>query len=122
MKYEQFKGIKIQTDYSIKFKLPCSTEAVIKSIYGLEKHGYTIIDKEVKPSRVKAASMSSDTVEGPLEGDFHLKTPGEIEYILGVKSLLGTELTVEIGDNAQFSGFMSMFDLIVGPKPCKKRK
>ncbi len=122
MKYGQFEGIEIQTDTRIEFKLPYSTEAVIKRIRDLKKHGYTIVEEDVKPSRVKAESMSSETVEGPLEGDFHLKTPGEVEYILGVKPLLGTKLTVEMDDNAQFSEFMSMFELIAGPKPGKRRK
>ncbi len=122
MKYARFKDTIIKSDYRIEFEPPYSTETLIKRIRDLKNHGYEIIDEAVKHSRVKAESMSSETVEGPLAGDFHLKTPGKTEYMLSVREFVETKLTVEIGDDAQFSDFMSMIDLILGPKPRKKQK
>jgi hypothetical protein len=116
MKYRQFKGVKVQSDYSVHFYLPypTTTETVIKRIRGLKIHGYKIVEEDVKHSRVKAASMCSDTVEGPLEGDFDIKTPGETEYILSVRRIVDTRLTVEMDENTQFSELMSMLDLVIG--------
>lgn len=122
MGYKRFKGVEMESG-DIKFDVPYSTKTVIKRIRDLKNHGYCMLKEDVNPSRIKAASMSSETVEGPQEGDFHVQTPEKFEYNLSVRYLIETRLTIDsTGASPSLADFMSMVDLILGPKPRKKQK
>jgi len=123
MKYARLKCVVIDEGDIELSASKYSSEDVIARIHGLKQHGYQILMEKVEKMWVKAGSMSSERVEGPESGEFRLESPEGQKFTVDVYERIGTRVRVRLTeDDPSLADFVSLVDLMLGPKPRKKQK